>query len=44
MPGAFVGTAAVRCNVAAHVITRAKFLRNGLENVTFTGLQCYTAS
>jgi len=36
-PGAFAGTAAVRCDVAAPAITGAKLLRNGLENVTFTG-------
>jgi len=35
--GAFAGTAAVRCDVAAPAITGAKLLRNGLENVTFTG-------
>ena len=35
--GAIVGTAAVRCDVAAPVTTGAKLLRNGLENVTFTG-------
>jgi len=29
-PGAFAGTAAVRCDVAAPVITGAKLLRNGL--------------
>ena len=28
---------AVRCDVAAPAITGAKLLRNGLENVTFTG-------
>jgi len=38
-PGAFAGTAAVRCDVAAPAITGAKLLRNGLENVTFTGRQ-----
>ena len=36
-PGAFAGTAAVRCDVAASAITGAKLLRNGLENVIFTG-------
>ena len=35
--GAFAGTAAVRCDVASPAITGAKPLRNGLENVTFTG-------
>ena len=38
-PGAFAGTAAVRFDVAAPAITGAKLLRNGLENVTFTGRQ-----
>jgi len=38
-PGAFAGTAAVRCDVAAPTITRAKLLRHGVENVTFTGRQ-----
>ena len=38
-PGAFSGTAAVRCDVAARTITGANLLRNGLENVTFTGRQ-----
>ena len=36
-PGAFAGTAVVRCDVASPAITGAKLLRNGLENVTFTG-------
>ena len=36
-PGAFAGTAAVRCDVAAPTITGAKLLRNGLEHVSFTG-------
>ena len=36
-PGAFAGTAAVRCDVAAPSITEAKLLRNGLGIVTFTG-------
>ena len=34
---AFAGTAAVRCDVAAPAITRAKLQRNVVENVTFTG-------
>ena len=38
-PGAIAGTAAVRCDVAAPAITEAKLLRNGPENVTFTGRQ-----
>ena len=38
-PGAFAGTAAVRCDVSAPAITGAKLLRNGLESVTFTGRQ-----
>ena len=42
--GTFAGTAAVRCDVAAPAITGAKLLRNGLENVTFTGRQLETAS
>ena len=36
-PGAFAGTAAVRCDVAAPATTGAKLLRNDLDNVTFTG-------
>ena len=36
-PGAFAGTTAVRCDVAAPAITGAKLLRTGLENVTITG-------
>ena len=36
-PGAIAGMAAVRCDVAAPVITGAELLRNGLENVTITG-------
>ena len=35
-PGAFAGTAAVRCDVAAPAITGANLLRNGLDNVTCT--------
>ena len=34
-PGAFAGTAAVRCDVAAPAITGATLLTIGLENVTF---------
>ena len=40
-PGAFAGTAAVRCNVAAPAIPGAKLLRNGLA---FTGQQLETVS
>ena len=36
-PGAFAGAADVRCDVAA--FTGAKLLRNGLENVIFSGHQ-----
>ena len=43
-PGAFAGTAAVRCDVAAPAISGAKLLINGLENVTFTGRQLETTS
>ena len=43
-PAAFAGTAAIRRDVAAPAITRAKLLRNGLGNVTFTGRQLETAS
>ena len=38
-PGAFAGTAAVRCDVAAPAISGAKLLGNASENVTFTGRQ-----
>ena len=38
-PGAFAGTAAVRCDVAAPAVTGAKIPRNGFENVSFTGRQ-----
>ena len=44
VPGAIVGTVAVRCDVAAPAIAVAKLLRNGLENVTFIGRQLKTAS
>ena len=37
--GAIAGTAAIQCDVAAPATTRAKLLRNGLENVTFAGRQ-----
>ena len=36
--GAFAGTAAVRCDVAAPGITGA-LIRNDLENVAYTGRQ-----
>ena len=44
MPDAITGRAAVRCDVAAPAITGAKLLRNGPENVIFTGRQLETAS
>ena len=43
-PGAFAGTAAVRCDVPVPATPGAKLLINGLGNVTFTGRQPHTAS